>query len=134
MTSNVLKRMQNQFSDFSFKLKITYIFHSFQHIPHLSCKFENFKKKLKKSRGWIFFIGLVDPSRIRLVSTAYFASLFSILQAWGCIHQNRNFFRFRSGQIYMKNAEYAESKEKSYFRFIFFELWSFFTQNMVNFR
>ena len=41
-----------------------------------------------------------------------------------------NFF-FKSGQIYMKDAECAESEEKSNFRFPFFELWSFLT---VNFR
>ena len=34
------------------------------------------------------------------------------------------FFFFKSVQIYMKDAEFAESKEKSYIRFLFFELWS----------
>ena len=29
----------------------------------------------------------------------------------------------KSGQIYMKDAEFAESKEKSIFWFLFFELW-----------
>ena len=37
-----------------------------------------------------------------------------------------NFFNFKSGQIYyIEDAECAESKEKSNFRFLFFELWSF---------
>ena len=35
-----------------------------------------------------FFLGLVDPSRNRLASTAYFAkSGFRVLHAWLCIHQ-----------------------------------------------
>ena len=40
-------------------------------------------------------------------------------------------FFFKRGQIYMKNPELVESKEKSNFiflRFLIFELWSFFTQ------
>ena len=36
----------------------------------------------KASRAWAFFLGLVDPSRNRLASTAYFAKLgFSVLHA-----------------------------------------------------
>ena len=35
------------------------IFHSFQHFPHLSCKFEYFWKK-----NWIFFIWLVLQSEL----------------------------------------------------------------------
>ena len=34
-------------------------------------------------------------------------------------------FFSKSVQIYMEDAELAESKEKSNFRFLFFELWSF---------
>ena len=37
----------------------------------------------KTFRGWEFFLGLVDPSRNGLVSTAYFAKPgFSVLHAW----------------------------------------------------
>ena len=32
---------------------------------------------------------------------------------------------FKSGQIYMKDAECAKMNEKSIFRYLFFELWSF---------
>ena len=54
-----------------------------------------------------------DPSRNRLISTAYFAKPgFSVLYAWVCIHYNIFFF-FKIGQIYMQDAESAESKEKS---------------------
>ena len=34
-------------------------------------------------------------------------------------------FIFKSVQIYMKDAECTELKEKSNIRFLFFELWSF---------
>ena len=46
----------------------------------------------KTSRGWIFFVRLVDPSRNRLVSTAYFVIVSSVF----CMPF------FQSGQIYMK--------------------------------
>ena len=35
----------------------------------------------------------------------------------------------RIGQIFMKDAEYAETKQKSYFRFLFFKLWGKFIEN-----
>ena len=36
-------------------------------------------KSPKKTRGWIFLLWLVDPSRNRLTSTAYFAIIASII-------------------------------------------------------
>ena len=36
----------------------------------------------------------------------------------------------RSGHIFRKDALCAEMNEKSIFRFLFFELWSFLTQNI----
>ena len=83
------------------KIKIgNSIFVSIRLIPDLSCKSEHFRKKnwkknvlvqhfwekkidfffilcwmlffQKASRVWEFFLGLVDPSRNRLVSTAYY--------------------------------------------------------------
>ena len=78
----------------------------------------------KTSRGWIFFLGLVDPSRNRLVPTAYFV-----------IHQYK-MKNFKSGQIYMKDAECAESKGKSIFQIFIFQvkfilvlkIWSIFDE------
>ena len=35
----------------------------------------------------------------------------------------------KSGYIYMKDAECAETNEKSIFRFLIFEMWSFLPQN-----
>ena len=43
-------------------------------------------------------------------------------------------FFFTSGQIYMKDAEYAESKKKLIFWFLFFEFWSFLWLHHHNFR
>ena len=119
MMSNVLKRMNNQFSDyyfsgfrefienwcdFSTKITITrkikigkiwnFIFHSIQPSPHLSLIFEHFW--VKKFNVWNifeeknsifflvggliggFFLGLVDPSRNKFASTAYFAIVCSV--------------------------------------------------------
>ena len=45
-----------------------------------------------------------------------------------------NFFFFKSGQIYMENAEYAKTKEKSIFRFLVFEIWPFLYSKLVNFQ
>ena len=45
-----------------------------------------------------------------------------------------NFFFLKKSQIHMKDAEWAESKEKSYFRFSFFELWLFLYSNHPIFR
>ena len=36
-------------------------------------------KSPKKTKGWIFFLGFVDPSRDRLASTSYFAIISSII-------------------------------------------------------
>ena len=92
----------------------------------------------KTSRVWEFFLGLVDPSRNRLVSTAYFTKPgFSVLQYISIsfdayIKIKNNIFFFKNGQIYMTGTQSAESnrlnrlKEKSNFRFLFFELLSFF--------
>ena len=44
-------------------------------------------------------------------------------QLTGYLFQWTNFFFIKSGQTYIKGAECAETKEKSYFRFLFFELW-----------
>ena len=46
--------------------------------PTISPRYKS-PKKPKKNRGWIFFLGLVDSSQNRLVSTAYFAIISSIL-------------------------------------------------------
>jgi len=40
----------------------------------------------------------------------------------------------KSVQIYMKDAEYVESNEKSIFQLLFFEFWSFLYSNHPNFR
>ena len=58
--------------------------------------------------GSQFLFRIEDPSRNRLASTAYFV----------CMHQNQFFFKI--GQIYIKDTECAESKEKSYIRFFQF--------------
>ena len=123
------------------------IFLPIQPILHLSCKFDNFWKKncskmfkhfwekklqvnrrQKASRGWEFFLGLVDCSQDRLVSTAYQKKpVFNVLHAIGMQHQN-NFLFFKNGQIYMNDLESAELNGKSnfrFFRFLFFELWFF---------
>ena len=74
---------------------LSLIFLSIQYIPNFSCKFEHFRKKklfknvrtflkkllffwwgvspptIKHPGSGIFFLGLVGPSRNRLVSTAY---------------------------------------------------------------
>ena len=43
-------------------------------------------------------------------------------------------FFFLNVQIYMKDAEHAESKEKSNFRFSFFKLWWFLWRHHPNFQ
>ena len=81
------------------------------HRKHLKKKLKFFVQVLKKvnnkidkktSRVWDFFLGLMDPSRKRLVSTA-------IQNRKKHMHQNNIFF-FKSVQIYMKDAKCADSK------------------------
>ena len=43
------------------------------------------------------------------------------------------FFFFKSGQIYMKDAECAETNEKSILWFLLFEIWLFLYSKFVNF-
>ena len=113
----------------------------------LSCEFENFwEKKIWQTKKNLFFFGrwlaphqkihqgsenfflrLVDPCGNRLVSTAFK----NCLQV--DMHQNK----IKIIQIYMKNLESDEWKEKSNFRFfpfLFFELWSFLSRHHPNFR
>ena len=143
------------------------IFLLIQPIPHLSCKFEHFKKKnleekklLKKNvkhfwkqkkyenklffGGWLrfppkiiqglrIFLGLVDPSRNRLASSAYFAKPgFSVLHA--CVLCNAyikiyeilffstvvKFTREMRNRLNRKNNQISD-----FFQFLFFELWLF---------
>ena len=61
-------------------------------------------KKKFISRVWDIFLGLVDPSRFQIFFFKNVRTFFF------------NFF-FKSDQIYMKDPESAESKEKSNFRF-----------------
>ena len=79
------------------------IFHSFQHIAHFSCKFGNF---------WPIFFG-----RWHLKIIGFFPT------------KDVQTPPLRSGHSYMKDAECAESNEKSIFRFLFYELWSFLYAN-----
>ena len=71
------------------------IFHSFKHIPHLSCKFEHFVKKMwniyfyilnifgeKKNRGWIFFRVGEQLSEKVSINDVFFNNLFSVMHAW----------------------------------------------------
>jgi len=48
--------------------------------------------------------------------------------------RHQNIYFFKSGQIYMEDAESAGSKEKSIFRFLLNELWSFLYWNVPHFR
>ena len=70
----------------------------------------------------ILFLGLVDPSRNRKLRVPYFDTQGT------CMGMHASIFFFKRGQIYMKDVESTESKEKSkfgFFRFLFFELWLF---------
>ena len=54
----------------------------------------------------------------------------SYINIIGMQHQNKKYINifFKSGQIYMKDPESTETKEKSnirFFQFLFFQLWSF---------
>ena len=54
-----------------------------------------------------------------------FINCFYLLDKHKILHTTKNFFK--SGQIYMKDAQWAETNKKSIFRFwrfSFFELWS----------
>jgi len=126
---------------FFFQFSTFHIFHE---------NFNNFEKKNifnifqvfwwgtppKSIQGWIFFLGLLDPNRNRLASTAYF----TIVSSMFCMHRLKNWlidtsksiFFFKIDQIYMRDAECVESKEKlnfRFYRFLVIELWSFFTKN-----
>ena len=87
-----------------------------------------------KSRGWIFYLGLVDPSGNRLASTAYFAIVSSLVSTHGsnaCIIHQIIICFFKSGQIYMEDTESAESKENQISDFSY--LWSILYPNFDEF-
>ena len=57
------------------------------------------------------------------------------LQSFACLRNaSKSFFFYKSGKIYMKDEEYAETNEKSIFKFLVFEIWSFFVPEIGNFR
>ena len=101
------------------KIKIlNLIFLPIQHIPHLSCKYLQFCfiPHQKTSRAWIFILVLVDPSRNRLASTAYFSKVSSVFCMHGyewCIHQNEIIFFFKSGQTYKKKIRNRLNKKNN---------------------
>ena len=51
--------------------------------PTISPRYKSPPPKKSKNRGWILFLGLVDPSRNLLASTAYFTIISSIIL--GCL-------------------------------------------------
>ena len=73
------------------------------------------------SKVWEFFLGLVDPSWNRLVSTAFK----NCLNGYTCI--KINFFL----QIYMKNLESAEQKEKIKFPMYIFRAMVIFVTSVI---
>ena len=83
--------------------------------------------KKKTSRSWIFFFSTGGPQseQVSSINGIPEESLQFCMHGYTCI----KIIFFKSGQIYMKDAERAESKEKLIFRFLFFELWSFMYSN-----
>ena len=134
------------------------IFLSIQYIPHLSCKFGQFKQNLS-----LFFIfihthacetlkRLLKNMPLMLTCSDQGPPILKKYPAIGCFlvggeapHQKKiefiyfskmfqQIFFLKRVQIYMKDADCAETNEKSFFPLLLIELWSILYLNHHNFR
>ena len=122
------------------------IFHSFQHILYLSCKFDHLWKKkhfymnLSMSERCCLphpppSLRLWTPHALGLRTVVSLVSVNGIFQSFAC-RRSRASKSKRSGQIYMEVVECAEPNEKSifrYLRFLVFEIRSFLCSKLAFF-